>query len=261
MTKIIAFSTNKGGVLKTTLTTNVAGVLSKQGKKVLIIDLDNQGNVGVSFGKNPDTFEKTIYDVLLKGLDINEAIVNVEPNIDLIPSNDDISSFDIDILKMVLSKTATFSDPSQLLNEALKNLKGKYDFILLDTPPNLGTVVANALNATDEVIIPFHPETFSIRSMVKTTQAIDRFKETNPKLNVLGVVPTKFKKNTITHNQALAVCQNYCHSQGITVTNTKIHETVNVPSIEAKFQLPITLTNSKSHAIEEFQNLAKELGL
>lgn len=261
MTKIIAFSTNKGGVLKTSLTTNIAGVLSKQGKKILIIDLDNQGNAAVNFGKNPDNFEKTIYDVLLKGVNIKEAIVNVAENIDLVPSNDDIASFDIDILKMFLGKTATFTNPIELLKTALQDFDGDYDYIFLDTPPNLGTIVANALNVADSVVIPFHPEMFSLRSMVKTTQTIEEFQKTNPKLSILGVVPTKFKKNTNTHNQSLAVCQNFCHSKQIKVTETKIHETVNVPNMTAKYQLPITLTPTKNNSNVEYELLVKELGL
>lgn len=261
MTKILAFSTNKGGVLKTTLASSIAGVLSKQNKKILVIDLDNQGNVGVNFGQNPDNFEHTIYDVLLNDLNINDAIINVAPNIDIVPSNDDMSSFEMDILKKVLSDSSSISNPSLLLKNALANLTGNYDYVFLDTPPNMGVVVANALSVAENVILPFHPEVFSLRSMIKTLQAIENFKSINPNLSILGVVPTKVKKNTSLHNDSIGLCEGYCQPQGYYVTQTRIHETIQVPHAMARYQMPITLTNSKSKAISEFESLVKELKL
>src|SRR5690625_540454 len=92
--QIIAISTNKGGVLKTSIATNLAGLLSKQNKKVLLIDLDNQGNVSLSFGLNPDTFRRTVYDVLVHGEKPEKVIINAHKNIDILPSNDDMTEFE-----------------------------------------------------------------------------------------------------------------------------------------------------------------------
>ncbi|MGP6151697.1 ParA family protein [Priestia flexa] len=110
MAKVIAVSTNKGGVLKSSIVSNLAGVLSKEGKKVLIIDTDNQGNASISFGENPDNFELTLYDVLLEGIEPKKAIVNVHKNIDILPSNDDMGFFEFDVISQLdkFKKTIIF---------------------------------------------------------------------------------------------------------------------------------------------------------
>ncbi|MGE9133635.1 ParA family protein [Lacticaseibacillus paracasei] len=100
MAKIVAFSTNKGGVLKTSLAINVAGSLATQGKKILIIDMDNQGNISTSFGQDYDQYETTIYDLLTDLTDkhLSNAIVTITPNLDIIAANDDLAYLEIDIL-------------------------------------------------------------------------------------------------------------------------------------------------------------------
>src|SRR5690606_22298175 len=182
MTRIIAISTNKGGVLKTSLTTNLAGVLSKT-NRILIVDTDNQGNAALSFGKNPDQFERTIYDVLLEGIDPKKAIYNVYENIDLLPANDDMAFFEFD----VLTEVDRYPEPFALLKNALEPIQDDYDFILVDTPPNLGLTQGNVLSFAKEVLIPFQPESYSMRSLVKILKAIDDFRERhNPNLSEIG---------------------------------------------------------------------------
>src|SRR5690554_1313246 len=138
----VAISTNKGGVLKTSITTNIAGVMAKRKKRVLIVDTDNQGNVLLSFGKNPDECQKTLYDVLVGGEDINKAIVTAYKNIDVLPSNDDMSFFEFDVL-------GKKSNPFRFLGDQIREIEAEYDYILIDTPPNLGLTQANVLNCAD----------------------------------------------------------------------------------------------------------------
>ena len=259
MVKTFAVSSNKGGVLKTSLTTNIAAMLSTQGKKVLIIDTDNQGNVALTFGKNHDQYENTIYDVLVSGFDINQAIVNVAQNIDMIPSNDDMSYFDID----VLTNKADYPNAFDLLKNALGKITAEYDYIFIDTPPNLGLTVGNVLNAVEEVITPFHPETYSLRSLTKTIKAINNFKKTNPKLKLNSIVPTKVRQTNL-HTANIVSCQGFAQSNGIHVTENVIPETIAFANSVGKYRLPLVLahkTASEKKMVEVYEKLVKEMDL
>ncbi|MEY2354364.1 ParA family protein [Lysinibacillus capsici] len=257
--KSIAVSSNKGGVLKTSITSNLASVLSTQGKKVLIIDTDNQGNIALTFGINPDTFDYTIYDVLVCGFDVNKAIVSIAPNIDIIPSNDDMSYFEID----VLTNKDKFPNPFDLLKNTLGKLKGKYDYIFVDTPPNLGLIVGDALNAVDVVITPFHPETYSLRSLAKTIKAIDNFKESNSKLKLGSIVPTKVRQ-TLLHKANIVSCEGFAMSNGIKITKTVIPETIAYANAIGKYRMPLALsykTKKEKELVDVYVKLVQELNL
>ena len=255
MTRIIAISTNKGGVLKTSLTTNLAGVLSKT-NRILIVDTDNQGNAALSFGKNPDQFERTIYDVLLEGIDPKKAICNVYENIDILPANDDMAFFEFD----VLTEVDRYPEPFGLLKNALEPIQDDYDFILIDTPPNLGLTQGNVLTFADEVLIPFQPESYSMRSLVKILKSIDDFRDRyNPGLSVLGVVGTLVDTRTVLHSQVLQECRAYCFNNSIRMFDTIIPRTVRFASSVAYEGLPATLTDKNNALVASYFELAKEM--
>jgi chromosome partitioning protein len=249
-----AISTNKGGVLKTSITTNLAGVLSARGR-VLIVDTDNQGNCLLSFGKNPDEQENTLYDVLIGKVPAEKAIVKVHKNIDVLPANDDMAFFEFDIL----SEPKKYPTPFYLLRDRLKQLRTKYDFILVDTPPNLGLTQANVLSFADRVLVPFQPENYSMRSLVKMIKAIEDFKKKhNPGLAVLGVVATLVDLRTTLHSQVLQECRKYCQQLGIPMFDTIIPRTVRFASTIAYDRLPATLADPKHPAAQYYQELLKE---
>lgn len=255
MNRIIAISTNKGGVLKTSLTTNLAGVLSKT-NRILIVDTDNQGNAALSFGKNPDQFERTIYDVLLEGIDPKKAICNVYENIDILPANDDMAFFEFD----VLTEVDRYPEPFGLLKNALEPIQDDYDFILIDTPPNLGLTQGNVLTFADEVLIPFQPESYSMRSLVKILKSIDDFRDRyNPGLSVLGVVGTLVDTRTVLHSQVLQECRAYCFNNSIRMFDTIIPRTVRFASSVAYEGLPATLTDKNNALVASYFELAKEM--
>lgn len=249
--KVWAISTNKGGVLKTSITTNLSGVLAGKGRKVLIIDTDNQGNAALTFGKNPDAFEYTTYDVLVDGLAAEVAISNVYKDqsggkIDLLGSNDDMAFLDFD----VLTQREKYPEPFLLLKNAVAHLKNDYDFILIDSPPNLGLIAGNVLSFADEVIIPFQPESYSMRSLVKILQSILNFREQyNKELSVLGVVATLVDTRTTLHSQVLQECRKYCYEQGIQMFETVIPRSVRFASAVAYEGLPATLSSDRSNKI------------
>lgn len=255
MTRIIAISTNKGGVLKTSLTTNLAGVLSKT-NRILIVDTDNQGNAALSFGKNPDQFEMTIYDVLLQGVHPKKAIYKVYKNIDILPANDDMAFFEFD----VLTEVDRYPEPFALLKNALEPIQDDYDFIIIDTPPNLGLTQGNVLSFAKEVLIPFQPESYSMRSLVKILKAIDDFRERhNPSLSVLGVVGTLIDSRTVLHSQVLQECRAYCFNNSIRMFDTIIPRTVRFASSVAYEGLPATLTDKNNALVASYFELVKEM--
>lgn len=241
MAQVWAVSTNKGGVLKTSLTTNLAALLSEKAR-VLIVDTDNQGNCMVSFGRNPDQADPTIYDLLLKNTTAKKAIVNVYKNIDMLPANDDMCFIDFDVIGNLKKYKAPFS----LLKDALQPVQDDYDYILIDSPPNLGLVQGNILSAADRVLIPFQPEPFSMRSLVKILKAIKDFKEKhNPALSILGVVPTLVDSRTNVHSDILQECRKYGAQNGITVFKTVIPRTVRFAASIAYDGKPATLTSHR----------------
>lgn len=257
MTRKIAISTNKGGVLKTSITVNLAGILSRDGKRVLIIDTDNQGNTLLSFGINPDDLENTIYNILVDGLDIKKAIIkDVHENIDILPSNDDMGFFEFDIL----TKIQQYPQPFELLKNKLREVESLYDFIIMDTPPNLGLTQGNALTATDEVLIPFQPENYSMRSLVKILSAIQSFKEDhNPSLKVLGVIATLVDQRTVLHSQVMQECRRYCYENNIKMFETVIPRTIRYASSIAYEGLPATLTEKNNNLIQAYIDLKEEI--
>lgn len=255
MTQIWAISTNKGGVLKTSLTTNLAGALSRD-KRVLIVDTDNQGNCLLTFGRNPDEADPTIYDVLAQGVPVQRAIQTVYKNIDVLPANDDMAFFEFD----VLSNARKYPKPFELLRRAIEPIKANYDYILVDTPPNLGLTQGNALAFVDRVLIPFQPEHYSMRSLVKIIKAINDFREQhNPALSILGVVATLVDLRTTLHGQVLQECRRYCDQAGIKLFDTVIPRSVRFASAVAYDRLPATLADNKNPIVQHYETLLQEV--
>lgn len=257
MARVIAVSTNKGGVLKTSISVNLAGVLSKEGKRILIIDTDNQGNVLLSFGRNPDDVDRSIYNVLVEGLSAKEAIIkDVYKNIDVLPSNDDMTFFEFD----VLTKIKQYPEPFSMLKNKLREVESLYDYIIIDTPPNLGLTQGNVLTTADEILIPFQPENYSMRSLVKILSAINSFKnDHNPSLRVLGVVATLVDLRTILHSEVIQECRRYCYENNVKMLETVIPRAIRYANSVAYEGLPATLTTKNNQLVQAYIDLRNEI--
>lgn len=257
MPQIWAISTNKGGVLKTSITTNLAGILAQRGKRVLIVDTDNQGNCAISFGINPDGLKPTLYDVLIDGAPAEKAIVQVHNHIDLLPANDDMQFFDFD----VLGNHGKFPKPFTILKDKLAAVVKNYDYVLVDTPPNLGVVQGNVLTFVEQVLIPFQPETYSQRSLIKIVTAIKDFHAShNPKLSILGVLATLVDFRTTLHTDAIQECRRYCAENGIRMFDTVIPKSVRFASTVAYERKPATLTaDVKKPIVSNYYELLQEV--
>ncbi|MFC5531018.1 ParA family protein [Cohnella yongneupensis] len=243
---------NSGGVLKTTLTTNLAGILSRA-NKVLIIDTSAQGDCMLTFGKNPDSVKLTLWDVLIDGCPAEKAIVNVSKNIDLLPSNDEMSFFEFDgILKLSKSNGVL---PFLMLKEAMSSIKEKYDYILVDTPINNGLAKGSAYCFVDQVILPVQPEVSSMRGLEKSIKEINRYRwHHNPRLSILGVVATLVDHKSLLHKQGLQNISQFCEHKGVHFFNQSIRQSILFASSVAYEGVPSSLSaNSSIESIQYFE--------
>jgi len=184
---IISISNQKGGIGKTTTSLALSENLSLRGYKVLAIDLDPQASLTFAVGADED-FETTIYEVL-KGADINNAVQHIKTNLDVIAANIDLSAADMEFVK---------TGREFLLTKAINNLKTKYDYIILDTPPALNILTVNALSASNKVIIPMGADAFSIKGLGQLFNTIDVVREySNPNLVIDGILLTKFTDRVV----------------------------------------------------------------
>ncbi|MFP3427071.1 ParA family protein, partial [Pseudoalteromonas sp. SIMBA_162] len=157
-------------------------------------------------GKNPDEFAYGLYDVLIDGIPAEHTIVNVPENIDIIPATVDIVGFDFE----VIGNSKKYPRPFELMYKGINHLRSQYDFILIDTPPSLALMVGNVFTVADGVLIPYAPETYSMRSLIKVIETIQDFKDTyNPDLQLLGVVATLVKTVTTLHTEILDETRKY----------------------------------------------------
>lgn len=197
--RIIAMANQKGGVGKTTTTINLAAGLAELGQKILIVDFDPQGGCALGLGIEPANLELSVYNALLdRSCDTADVIMKTSvPNLDLLPSNIDLSAAEL----MLVSEVAR----EQALMRVLSPLRPKYDFILIDCPPSLGLLTINALTAADGVLIPLETEYYALRGMGLLMDSIERIRERlNPSLHVDGILATMYDSRTVHGNEVLA---------------------------------------------------------
>lgn len=266
---IISFINMKGGVGKTTSVVEIATLLAKDhGKKVLVIDLDPQTNATLSFMSLSEweTIKDvgTIADVLgmNKGMssrdeefDINEAIIsNVGgiKNLDIIPSHLELTFLDLDL--------GSASAREYILQGQLKKTTKKYDFILIDCPPNLTLAPQNALVVSDYIIVPVVPEIFPSIGLPLLVNRVLSLKKKLPNCNVefLGVVFTKVKRGTNLHTEQMVALRKLSAKNKIYTFNVVIPETVRISEAVAK-NLPAAIVNPTADGSESYRNLVKEI--
>lgn len=190
MAKIISTFNQKGGVGKTTTVINLSAGLGKLNKKILILDLDPQGNATSGLGVEKSELEKTIYDVIINGEDINNIIIETTAeNVFIAPSYVDLAGAEIEL--------SNIKNRELILKKSLKNLEDNYDYIIIDCPPSLGLLSLNSLAASDSVIIPIQCEYYALEGVSQLMETINLVKKTvNKDLEVQGVVLSMFDGRT-----------------------------------------------------------------
>ena len=244
--RVISFANQKGGVAKTTTTLNLGVALSEQGLKVLLVDLDPQGNLTMSQGLNPDTIERSMFDVLVHRLPIDEVIHHVE--VDLAVSSIDLAGAELALSSMIGRERA--------LEKALAPVRDTYDYVLIDTPPSLGLLTINALVASNGAIVPVQCEYLSLRGLVQLENTLSMIRENlNPSVGIEGILPTMFDSRTLHSREAVEILQ---ENFGELVFDTKIRKTVRYAEAPVKGTSVLKYDPTGS-AAQAYRDLAKEV--
>ncbi len=249
MGRIIAVANQKGGVGKTTTTINLSACLAEQDQKVLVIDVDPQGNTTSGLGIDKNNTENTVYELMLGEASIDDCIYkSVMDDLDVIPSNVNLAGAEIDLIDI--------DDREYILKKIVNSLKEKYDFILLDCPPSLSMLTVNAMTAANTVLVPIQCEYYALEGLSQLIRTINLVKQKlNPELEIEGVVFTMYDART---NLSLQVVENVKANLKQTVYKTIIPRNIRLAEAPSH-GLPINLYDSKSAGAESYRLLAEEV--
>ena len=248
MGRIIAIANQKGGVGKTTTAINLSASLASLGKKVLAIDMDPQGNMSSGLGVDKNEVEKTVYDLIIGNIGIEECIYEeVIENLDVLPSNIDLSAAEIELIGV--------DNKEYILRDEVNKVKEKYDFIIIDCPPALSMLTINAMTTSDSVLVPIQCEYYALEGLSQLIHTIELVQERlNPELEIEGVVFTMYDART---NLSLQVVENVKDN-----LNQNIYKTIiprNVRLAEApSYGMPITEYDARSKGAKSYEKFTKE---
>jgi len=248
MSRFIAVFNQKGGVGKTTTNVNLSACLAKMGKKVLVVDIDPQGNTTSGFGINKKELTSSIYDVLINGTDINEVIMSTDfENLYIAPSNVELAGAEIELTR--------HEDRELALKKAMDKVRDIYDFVFIDCPPSLGLLTINSLVAVDSVLIPIQCEYYALEGVSQLMDTIKLVKKSlNPRLEIEGVVLSMFDGRTNLSIQVVDEVKNFFRGKVYTTIIPRNVRLAEAPS----FGVPIIDYDPKSKGAEAYIELAEE---
>jgi len=255
MGKVIAVCLRKGGVGKTTTVVNLGVILAqKHKKKVLLVDMDPQGHIALSFGKRPNDLKQTIYDVFTGDSKVHDILLKTEHKVDMLPANKTLAQFD-----MLVMDNRDTNNPALWLKEILGPLQDRYDYILLDLPPSLSWLTINALAAAHELIIPMQAELFAESGVSDLMESVsDVQKTSNPGLKIAGILLTMFNARTNLSSIVSQDIRKFAASQDIRVFNTTISRSVRFGEANLMGKPAVAFAPSND-AVSNYAEFAKEL--
>ena len=255
MGKTISLVNQKGGVGKTTTSINLSASLAALGKKVLLIDLDPQGNTTTGVGINKGDIDRSIYDVLIDECEITDAIIRTKyKNLSVIPATINLAGINIELIEK--SKSEQNFSRGEQLKKHLSPIQDNYDYIIIDCPPSLGIITTNALTASNSVIIPVQCEFFALEGITQLLRTIMLAqKNLNPDLNIEGVLLTMLDSRTNLGFEVVEEIRKFFKEK---VYNTIIPRLVRLTEAPSHGE-PIIAYDPKSRGSEAYINLAKEV--
>ncbi len=248
MGKAIALFNQKGGVGKTTTNVNLSSCIATKGRKILIIDIDPQGNTTSGFGIDKSSVEYNVYDLLLDYEDVKKCIISTEfKNIDIISSNVSLAGAEIELTNL--------AEREYRLKKAIKEIKDQYDYIFIDCPPSLGLLTINSLVAVDSVLIPIQCEYYALEGVSQLMNTIELVQQSlNPNLQIQGVVLSMFDGRTNLSIQVVDEVKKYFKGKVYTTIIPRNVRLAEAPS----YGLPIIEYDPKSKGAEAYSELADE---
>ena len=255
MTKIISLVNQKGGVGKTTTSINLAAALGKEGKKVLLVDLDPQRNATTGLGLSSGDYEHDIYEVMTSKCKIEDAIIKTKfKNLSILPSTINLAGVDVEFVKNMLDNNE-FKQNDQL-KIAINQIKNQYDYIIIDCQPALGIATMNALVASNSVIIPVQCEFFALEGITQLLNSIIMVQSSmNPGLRIEGVLLTMLDGRTNIGLEVIEEVRKYFKDKVFNTLIPRLVRLVEAPS----HGMPINEYDPTSRATLAYQNLAKEV--
>lgn len=255
MGKIISLVNQKGGVGKTTTSINLSASLAMYDKRVLLLDLDPQGNATTGVGFNKGDIEKSVYDVFNGTCEVNDVVLKTKfRNLSLLPSSLQLAGIDIELLEKG-REDPTFQKAFQL-RDKLNAVREYYDYVIIDCPPTLGLITTNALTASDSVIIPVQCEFFALEGITQLLNAIMLTqKKLNPNLKLEGVLLTMFDSKTNLGIEVIEEIRSYFKEKVYTTIIPRLIRLAEAPS----HGKPIIAYDPKSKGSQAYLNLAKEV--
>lgn len=249
MAKIIAIANQKGGVGKTTTAVNLSACVAQQGKRVLFIDIDPQGNGTSGLGIKKAELKCSIYDVMIDEVSIKDAMVKTAiDNLYVLPSQIDLAGAEVELVNVMARE--------QVLKRATFEIENDFDYIFIDCPPSLGLLTLNALTCADTVLVPIQCEYYALEGLSQLMNTVKLVrKNLNPRLDVEGVVLTMFDARTNLSQQVVAEVKKFFKNK---VYNTIIPRTVRLGEAPS-FGMPISLYSPKNIGAIAYTNLATEV--
>ncbi|MCR5800734.1 MAG: AAA family ATPase [Lachnospiraceae bacterium] len=246
---IFAIANQKGGVGKSTTAVSLGAYIGEMGKKVLVIDIDSQGNTSSSFGVDKNNVENTVYELLLGECTVQECLIReVVKNVDLIPSNVNLAAAEVEFFE---KERAQF-----ILKKEIEYIIDNYDFIFIDCPPAINLLTLNAMTASNGVIVPVQCEYLALEGLSQLIESINLVRtRMNPELNLSGIVFTMYDGRTVLSQQ---VVDNVKNNVSYHVYDTKIPRNIRL-SEAPSFGKPINIYDPKCAGAEAYKNLAQEV--